>query len=190
MLFSFTNAYFPILAHSGTTTMVLLNDTNDIDNTYSLFPFATCVFFIFCIILSQTTTITEPASTTTSIYNRSSDNGCDCDKCGLIGIFIFNQFFSKYSSESDIASGPQLATIISDNTECPSPLGDSEIATEQDKYDKDECGLIAVFFLDEFLLNGTTSGDAAQKHDIVSATKRHTIRCNHSSGRHNNRKTC
>ena len=164
------------------------NDTNDIDNTYSLFTFATCVFFIFCIILSQTTTIkTDPASTTTS-RNRSGYNGRDCDKCRLIDIFIFNQILSNCSSESDIASdsesaqqcggfgdtqsGLQLATIISDNIECPSPLGDSEIATEQDKCDNNECGLIAVFFLDEFLLNGMTSGDtAAQRHDIVSTTQ-------------------
>ena len=209
----FTNGYFTILAHSQTTAMVLItitikNDTNDItttaihslfdlNNIYCLFTFTICVFFIFCAILSQTTTtMAVEASTTTSMI-RSDYNGYNGDKCGLIDIFIFDQFSSNYSGESAVASDsesarqcggfsdtqdePQLVTTNSDNIERPSPLGHNKISKEYAKCnngraaltiessfaacDCDECELITVRILDEFL----TSGDAAQRHDIVSA---------------------
>ena len=41
-------------------------------------------------------------TTTTTCANRLCYNGFNCDKCELIGIFIFNVFLSNYSSESKV----------------------------------------------------------------------------------------
>ena len=155
MLFSLTNEYFHILAHSQTTTMILIitrKDTNDITTTARHFLFDLnntyyLVTFTICVNLSQTTTtMAVPASINRSDY-----------ECGLIDIFSFDQFLSNYLGESGIASDSESAQQRGDFSDTQSG---SQLVTTNSDYN--ECLLLTAY--DETTISESTTVMITAKH--------------------------
>ena len=89
----------------------------DLNNVYLLFRMAIILVFILCGISSQLTIVIAPTSTI-KYTNRSVYDDCNGDGCGLIGIFLVDEFLSNYSSESGIANdGKSIPSIIIEKEE-------------------------------------------------------------------------